>query len=127
MFKYIFSVIFLYFFFGFLLYFFQRKIIFNVSGPPQKPIFYGLINTKEMKIITDDLISLLCWYSYAHKNKPTLIYFHGNSFDIGERSYRVKRYIDHGWGVLLVSWRGYSGNNGKPSEKNLYIDAESIS
>ena len=28
-------------------------------------------------------------------------------------------------GLLLLAWRGYSGNLGKPTEKNLYIDGES--
>ena len=28
-------------------------------------------------------------------------------------------------GDLLLAWRGYSGNLGKPTEKNLYIDGES--
>jgi Hydrolases of the alpha/beta superfamily len=26
---------------------------------------------------------------------------------------------------LLISWRGFSGNDGKPSEKGLYLDAKS--
>jgi fermentation-respiration switch protein FrsA (DUF1100 family) len=26
---------------------------------------------------------------------------------------------------LIISWRGFSGNKGKPSEKGLYIDANS--
>ena len=29
-----------------------------------------------------------------------------------------------GWGILLLSWRGYSGNKGKPTENNLYIDGQ---
>ena len=124
--KYIVSSLIIYFFFGLLLYFFQRKIVFNVSGRPKKPIFYGLKNIIEIKILTEDGIKLLCWHSKPCDKKPTLIYFHGNSFDIGERAYKIKRYIRHGWGVLLVSWRGYSGNKGKPTEVNLYIDAESI-
>ena len=68
---------------------------------------------------------MLAWYSRPQPNLPLLVYFHGNSFDIGERAYRIKRYIDNKWGVLLLSWRGYSGNSGKPTEKNLYIDGES--
>ena len=24
---------------------------------------------------------------------------------------------------LIIAWRGFSGNKGKPSEKGLYIDA----
>jgi hypothetical protein len=26
---------------------------------------------------------------------------------------------------LIIAWRGFSGNKGKPSEKGLYIDANS--
>ena len=46
--NYIFSIICIYVFFGFLLYLFQRKILFNVSGPPNKPIDYGLNTVKEI-------------------------------------------------------------------------------
>ena len=127
MFKYIISMVIIYVFFGLSLYILQRKIVFNVSGIPKKPHEYGLVNIQELQIETEDGVSLLCWYSKAKsKNDPTLVYFHGNSFDIGERAYRIERYINNGWGVLLVSWRGFSGNKGKPTETNLYLDAESI-
>tara|TARA_B100000700_G_C14934106_1_gene803380 strand:+ start:84 stop:884 length:801 start_codon:yes stop_codon:yes gene_type:complete len=123
--KYIISAISIYFFLGFLLFFFQRKILFNVSGVPKKPSEYGLSNVDELQILTSDGINLLAWYSKPKINNPTLLYFHGNSFDIGERSYRIDRYIKKGWGVLLLAWRGYSGNKGYPSESNLYKDGES--
>jgi len=42
-----------------------------------------------------------------------------------ERAYRIKRYANEGWGVLLFAWHGYSGNKGYPTENNLYKDAES--
>ena len=123
--KYIISAIFIYLLIGLMIFLFQRKILFNISGKPNKPRDYELINTKELKIQTSDGVDLLAWYSKPKTNQPMLIYFHGNSFDIGERAYRIKRYINNGWGVLLLAWRGYSGNLGKPTEKNLYIDGES--
>ena len=46
--KYIISAIAIYFFFGFFLFFFQRKILFNVSGIPKKPSEYGLNNINEL-------------------------------------------------------------------------------
>ena len=123
--KYIISAITIYFFFGIFLFIIQRKILFNVSGKPKNPSDYGLKNIEQLKILTPDGINLLGWYSKPQFNQPTLLYFHGNSFDIGERSYRIKRYINAGWGVLLIAWRGYSGNQGYPTEKNLYKDGES--
>ena len=121
---YIFSAIILYIFLCLTLYLFQRKILFNTSVRPQSPSYYGLNKVKEVQILTNDGISLLSWYFKGKNTAPLLVYFHGNSFDLGERAYRVKRYIDDNWAVLLVSWRGYSGNKGKPTEKNLYVDGE---
>ena len=120
--NYIFFIVFLYIFFGFLLYIFQRRIIFNKSGKPKAPEHYTLEKTKEICIKTVDNISLLAWFHEGDKNKPILVYFHGNSFDIGERAYRIKRYNDAGFSTLLVSWRGFSGNDGNPTEENLYLD-----
>ena len=120
--NYIFFIVFLYIFFGFLLYVFQRRIIFNKSGKPKAPEHYTLEKTKEIYIKTADNISLLAWFHEGDKNKPILVYFHGNSFDIGERAYRIKRYNDAGFSTLLVSWRGFSGNKGNPTENNLYLD-----
>ena len=123
--KYIFSIILLYLIFGLLLFTIQRKILFNVSGKPKKPHHYGLERVEEIKICTDDKVNLLAWFVKPKKNNPILLYFQGNSFDIGERSHRIERYIKKNWGVLLLSWRGYGGNKGKPTEKNLYIDGKS--
>ncbi len=120
--NYIFLLVFLYIFFGFLLYIFQRRIIFNKCDKPKSPEAYGLKNTKEISIKTDDQISLLAWFFKGRLDKPILVYFHGNSFDIGERAYRIKRYNDAGFSTLIVGWRGYSGNQGNPSEINLYLD-----
>ena len=52
--NYIFSAIFLYFFLGFLLYIFQRRIVFNKSGHPGAPKDYNLDNTEEIYIKTEE-------------------------------------------------------------------------
>jgi uncharacterized protein len=124
--NYIFLIIFLYLFIGFLLYIFQRKIIFNKSNVPKAPIDYDLTDVEEIKIKTTNNINLLAWFFKGKKNKPILVYFHGNSFDIGERAHRLKRYNDAGLSTLIVAWRGYSGNDGKPTERNLYADGNSV-
>ena len=124
--NYIFSAIFLYFFLGFLLYIFQRRIIFNKSGHPGTPKDYNLDNTEEIYIKTEDNLELLSWYYKGDNSLPLLVYFHGNSFHIGDRAYRIQRYIEKNWSVLLVSWRGFGGNKGNPTEKNLYKDAEAV-
>ena len=119
---YIFSAIFLYLIIGIVLFVIQRHMTFNKSGKPYSPEKYGLRNIKEVFIETPDNLKLLAWYHKPNNGNPILIYFHGNSYDIGERAYRIERYINKGWGVLLLAWRGFSGNKGSPTEKNLYVD-----
>ncbi|MDC6448526.1 alpha/beta hydrolase [Alphaproteobacteria bacterium] len=122
---YIFLLIFLYLFFGLAIYVLQRKILFNKSNAPKNPEEYDLRYVKKIYIKSTQNISLLAWFFEGDKEKPILVYFHGNSFDIGERSYRLKRYNDAGFSTLIVAWRGYSGNDGTPTEKNLYADGDS--
>ena len=121
---YIFSAIFLYLIIGIVLFVIQRRMTFNKSGKPYSPEKYGLRNIKEVFIETPDNLKLLAWYHKSNNRNPILVYFPGNSYDIGERAYRIERYINQGWGVLLLDWRGYSGNKGSPTEKNLYSDSK---
>ncbi|PPR41830.1 MAG: hypothetical protein CFH22_00373 [Alphaproteobacteria bacterium MarineAlpha5_Bin12] len=122
--KYIFLSFFVYFLIGLGLYLSQRKLTFNKSGKPGKPYEYGLQNVNEVFLNVSDNIKLLNWLAEPKPNKPLIIYFHGNSFDIGERAYRIKEYIDEGYGVLLHAYRGFSGNSGKPSEDIIYSDSK---
>jgi fermentation-respiration switch protein FrsA (DUF1100 family) len=72
---------------------------------------------------TDDGLALLAWHRPpASAALPTLVYFHGNAGHIGMRAYKVRPYLDAGFGVLLTTWRGFSGNPGNPSEDGLYHD-----
>jgi len=52
----------------------------------------------------------------------TIVYFHGNGGHIGYRGGKVRPYLDAGYGMLLVSYRGYGGNPGSPTEDGLYAD-----
>ena len=71
---------------------------------------------------TEDGLSLRSWYKAAIQNKPTIIYFQGNADNIRARGPLVRPYLDEGYGVLLLGYRGYGGNPGQSSEKGLYTD-----
>jgi fermentation-respiration switch protein FrsA (DUF1100 family) len=49
--------------------------------------------------------------------------FHGNHGSLRGERYRLKLFRDAHMGVLLVAYRGYSGNAGTPNEQGLYADA----
>ena len=52
-----------------------------------------------------------------------LVFFHGNASNHAGNVFIAAPYIRNGYGFVSVGYRGYNGDLGKPSEKNLYRDA----
>src|SRR5262250_2244954 len=107
------------------LFVFQRSLLYvpNTGAPSLAEA--GLEGAMEsVQIKTTDGLQLLAWYRAPSSNPGLmLVYFHGNAGHIGDRGDRVRPYLDAGFGVLLVEYRGYGGNPGRPSEAGLYADA----
>jgi uncharacterized protein len=107
-----------------LLFVFQRRVIYHPNPTRVEPAQYGVPQMREVSLATKDDLDLLAWWRPPQRNNaPVLIFFHGNAGHIGFRASKVRPYLDAGWGVLLTSWRGYSGNPGHPTEQGLYADA----
>ena len=114
-----------YFFASLGLYIFQRDLLYH---PTENN--YGddklTVNIQEVKIITDDNIDLLAWYHNKDINKfKTILFLHGNAGSLENRIHKINHFEDMNINFLLLSWRGFSGNKGKPTEKGLYQDARS--
>ena len=107
----------------FLLYVFQRELIyFPLQGAPD-PEAAGVPEMSLMWLETDDGLKLKAWYRPPlEPGLPTIVYFHGNAGHIGHRAFLIKPYLDFGFGVLLATYRGYSDNPGNPTELGLYSD-----
>lgn len=101
----------------------QRHLMYFPDSYRPTPAESGVAEMTAVSLPTDDGLALLAWYRPpARAALPTLVYFHGNAGHIGMRAGKVRPYLDAGFGVLLTTWRGYSGNPGKPSEDGLYED-----
>lgn len=105
------------------LYLFQRHLLYHPSASQPDRAHAGVPDMTAVALTTDDGLTLVSWYAAAHDGAPTLVYFHGNAGHIGHRGFKVRPYLDAGWGVMLVGYRGYGGNPGAPSEAGLYADA----
>ena len=53
------------------------------------------------------------------------MFFHGNAGSLENRTYKLNHFKDLNVNFLIIAWRGFNGNKGKPSEKGLYKDARS--
>ena len=60
-----------------------------------------------------------------YKEYKTLLFLHGNAGTLENRIYKINHFKDVNVNFLIIAWRGFSGNKGKPSEKGLYEDAKS--
>jgi len=67
--------------------------------------------------------SFTAWYAPGAPGLPTLLYFHGNAGNMSERADRFAEVLKSGFGLLAVSYRGYPGSAGSPSEAGFFADA----
>ena len=84
------------------------------------------VEIEKVKITTSDNIDLLGWFHNKDLNKfKTIVYFHGNAGRLDNRIYKLNYFKNMDVNFLIIAWRGFSGNKGKPNEKGLYEDAKS--
>ncbi|HZB38552.1 MAG TPA: alpha/beta hydrolase [Beijerinckiaceae bacterium] len=83
----------------------------------------GLFDFEDVALSTEDGETIVAWYKPAEPGRATLLYFHGNGGSLLNRRDRAKLLTEAGRGLLLVSYRGYSGSTGKPGEAGLRTDA----
>lgn len=78
------------------------------------------------KIRTGRNNTVACMYVKNHEApKYTILFTHGNAVDLGQMSsFFVGLGSRIGCNVFAFDYSGYGASNGKPSEKNMYADAE---
>lgn len=64
------------------------------------------------------------WWIRDWPNNKTVLYFHGNSYNISYREYMIKICSLLKLNLLLVDYRGYGKSDGKPSSTNILRDAK---
>ena len=105
-------------------YFYQRNLLYHPSENNYQNDTIQF-NHQEIFIKVNDEIKLKSWIINKDlKNFKTLVFFHGNAGDLSNRIYKLNELDKLDINILLISWRGFSGNEGYPTEKNLYEDAE---
>ena len=106
-------------------YLFQRKLLYH----PTENNYYGdklLVDIEKVKIKTKDNIELISWHHNKNFNDyKTILFLHGNAGSLENRIHKINHFKNMDVNFLIIAWRGFSGNKGKPTEKGLYEDARS--
>lgn len=106
-----------------LAYAFQRALMYFPDTRRTPPVSAGLPQAEEMVLTSSDGESLIAWHVAPRGDKPVVLYFQGNGGALDMRAERLRALIADGTGLLALSYRGYGGSTGKPSEAGLISDA----
>ncbi len=101
----------------------QRRLTYFPNPARAAPAQLGLVGVTEETLTAPDGAKLIAWTAPAPPGRPTLLYFHGNGGSLAGRAMRFQRYLEARFGLVMLSWRGYSGSTGSPSEASNYADA----
>ncbi|MES5485081.1 alpha/beta hydrolase [Bradyrhizobium sp. INPA03-11B] len=107
-----------------VLYVKQRELLFPI--PPvgrTAPAAAGLPEAEEHVLTTADGERIIVWHVPAKPGRPVVLFFPGNGDFLAGRVARFKGIIADGTGLVALSYRGYAGSSGAPSEQGLLQDA----
>ena len=79
-------------------------------------------NFETINFKTSDNFVLKGWFHLKNSNKKTILFLHGNAGNLDNRIDKLNSLGSMDINFLIISWRGYSGNPGNPSEAGLYKD-----
>ena len=80
---------------------------------------------EQVAIPSGNGITLKSWFYNNPANRYTVLFFHGNAGELDNRIYKLNALDKLDLNILIIAWRGFSGNQGKPNEKGLYEDGKS--
>ena len=79
---------------------------------------------EKIKIEVNKDIYLNGWLHIKDIKKKTILFLHGNAGNLDNRIYKLNFLGNLDINFLIISWRGYSLSDGKPTEYGLYEDAK---
>ena len=104
----------------------QRQAIFNPIKDSPRWFSEPLAGTEEYDVKLPNGHQLHFWY-VAQENSnsaPTVLYLHGARWNMNGSVFRMSRWVDLGFNVLAVDYRGFGKSTELlPSEETAYEDA----
>jgi uncharacterized protein len=106
------------------LFLLQRSFLFPIPTDERvAPAAAGFAEVEEHVLATMDGERIILWHMPAKPGRPVILYFHGNGDFLAGFFGRFRELIADGTGIVAVSYRGYAGSSGIPSEQGLLRDA----
>lgn len=104
------------------LFVFQRHLLYYPQTARLEPADFGIPEMRALRLTTSDGVAVTAWYRAPPGAAPVVVYFHGNAGHLGYRAGKLRPYLEAGFGLLAVSYRGYGDSEGRPTESGLFAD-----
>lgn len=114
--------IFVVFYFG-VLYFFQNGFLFYPDRKYHNPQQINMPYFKEVNLKAPDGNPIRTWYFEGDKNKPAILFLHGNAGQIATFAPRLLPLIQNDYSVLAMEYRSFAGVPGKIRQETIFNDA----
>jgi fermentation-respiration switch protein FrsA (DUF1100 family) len=107
-----------------LLFVKQREMLFPIPTRERtSPKAAGFPEAEEHVLTTGDGEKVIVWHVPAKPGHPVILYFPGNGDFLAGRVSRFRAMTSDGTGLVALSYRGYAGSSGHPSERGILQDA----
>lgn len=106
------------------LYVWQRQLIYVPDTRKVPPAEVGLAKVAEVTLVTPDGERLVAWWSPPAAGKAVIIDYQGQGGAPSHRVHRIRPFVEDGFGILTLAYRGFGGSTGTPSEAALVADGK---
>jgi fermentation-respiration switch protein FrsA (DUF1100 family) len=107
-----------------VLYFVQRAFLFPIPQTVRTaPEAAGFPEAEEHLLTAADGEKVIAWHVPAKPDHAVVVYFPGNGDFLAGLVSRFRNITSDGTGLVALSYRGYAGSSGQPSEQGLLRDA----
>ena len=108
-----------------LLYFKQGDFLYPRQTERTSPAAANFAVAEEHVLDIPGGEKVIVWHVPSKGDRPVVLFFHGNGDFLAGRVPRFRALTADGTGLVALSYRGYGGSSGLPSERGLLADAAS--
>ncbi|MCI5124994.1 MAG: alpha/beta fold hydrolase [Candidatus Electrothrix sp. AR5] len=97
-----------------------QRVLFHPRTAERTPLPAG---AEDIDIEVEPGVVIGCRFFAAGKDKPTILFFHGNGEIVADYDEIGPEYVRYGLNVLVTDYRGYGWSDGEPSFSTLLADS----
>jgi hypothetical protein len=79
---------------------------------------------EDVQLVAVDGVKITGWYMKAPNPRGSVLYLHGNAGNRRDWAQVAPPFIEQGYNLLILDYRGYGDSDGRPGEKGLYRDGD---